>query len=86
LAPLSREEAEAMIAELKTRPLLQGYRGATPKDVDALIDVLLRISQLAENNPRIAELDLNPVLVHERGTTIVDARIRLYAGALAPVH
>jgi acetyl coenzyme A synthetase (ADP forming)-like protein len=77
LAPLSRDDAEAMIAELKTSPLLHGYRGSTPKDVDALVDVLLRISQLGEGNPRIAELDLNPVIVHEEGATIVDARIRL---------
>ena len=77
LAPLSRRDAEEMIRELKTLPLLQGYRGATPKDIGALTDVLLRVAQLAEDHPNILELDINPVLLHERGMSIVDARIRI---------
>lgn len=77
LAPLSRRDANEMIRELKTLPLLQGYRGAAPKDMDALIDVLLRVARLAEDMPRIAEMDLNPLLLHEQGATLVDARVRI---------
>ena len=76
LTPLSREDAAGMIRELKTFPLLDGYRGSPQRDVAALEDVILRIGALVDDIPAIAELDLNPVLVHERGATIVDARIR----------
>jgi acyl-CoA synthetase (NDP forming) len=77
LTPLSREDASAMIRELKTYPLLEGYRGSPKRDVAALEAVILRIGKLVDDIPAIAELDLNPVLVHERGATIVDARIRV---------
>jgi acetate---CoA ligase (ADP-forming) len=66
-----------MIRELKTFPLLEGFRGALPADVAALEDALLRLSALAEDLPEIAELDCNPLVVLERGATILDARIRL---------
>lgn len=79
LTPLSREDASAMVRELKTYPLLEGYRGSPPRDVAALEDVILRIGALVDDFPSISELDLNPVLVHEHGATIVDARIRIGA-------
>jgi acyl-CoA synthetase (NDP forming) len=79
LTPLSVEDAGAMIRELKTFPLLEGYRGSPPRDVRALEEILLRIGALVDDIPSIAELDLNPVLVHEHGATIVDARIRVTA-------
>jgi acetate---CoA ligase (ADP-forming) len=47
------------------------------RDVAALEDVLLRVSVLAEYLPQVAELDINPLIVHEEGATIVDARIRV---------
>lgn len=77
LTPVSREDASAMIRELKTFPLLEGYRGSPRLDIPALEDVILRVSALVDDIPAIAELDLNPVLVHESGATIVDARIRV---------
>jgi acetyl coenzyme A synthetase (ADP forming)-like protein len=79
LAPLSRTDAVEMVRQLKSFPLLGGYRGASPGDVDALVDTVLRISALVEDLPQIAELDLNPILVHEKGVTVVDARVRLAA-------
>jgi acetate---CoA ligase (ADP-forming) len=81
LAPLARSDAEEMLNELKTLPLLNGYRGSTPKDTAALIDALLRVAQLAEDTSQVMEMDLNPVLVHARGVSIVDARIRIAASA-----
>ena len=79
LTPIARAEAHAMIDELRVRPLLSGYRGGPLGDVDALADVIVRVGALVDDLPQIAELDLNPVRVHERGATIVDARIRVAA-------
>jgi len=79
LAPLSKQDATAMIASLKGQALLAGVRGQAGADGDSLIDMLLRISQLATDFPRIAELDLNPVLSFGagNGSQAVDVRIRL---------
>jgi acetyl coenzyme A synthetase (ADP forming)-like protein len=77
LAPLTAEDARAMIRELKTYPLLQGYRGGSPCDVPALEDALLRLSALADDLPQIAELDCNPLIVREKGAVILDARVRV---------
>jgi len=77
LTPLSKEDASEMIRSLKTYPLLTGFRGAPVCDVTALEDALLRVSAMVEDIPQIAELDCNPLVVHERGATILDARIRV---------
>ena len=66
-----------MIRSLKTCPLLAGFRGQPPADVSALEDALVRLSVLADDLPEIAELDCNPIIVHQTGATIVDARIRV---------
>jgi acetyl coenzyme A synthetase (ADP forming)-like protein len=77
LAPLSELEADEMLRELKTYPLLTGYRGGPVYDVRALSDAILRVGAMVDELPEIAELDLNPVLVHPRGVTIVDGRVRV---------
>jgi acyl-CoA synthetase (NDP forming) len=77
LAPLTRDDAAEMLRSLKTFPLLTGYRGQPARDVEALLDIIVRTSLLADDLPEIAEMDCNPILVHERGATIVDARIRV---------
>ncbi len=77
LAPLTRADTSSMLQELRSFPLLDGYRGAPPLAVCALEDVLLRISALAEDHPQIAELDSNPVIVTEYAAIVVDARIRV---------
>ena len=51
---------------LTTFPLLDGFRGASPKDVDALVDVVLRVASMAEHHPAIVEVDCNPVMVMPR--------------------
>jgi acyl-CoA synthetase (NDP forming) len=79
ITPVTPGEAQHMIRSLKTYRLLDGYRGAPKADVAALEDVLLRVSALVEAHPQIAEMDLNPVIVHPRGAVAVDARIRLDA-------
>jgi acetyl-CoA synthetase (ADP-forming) len=66
-----------MIRSLATYPLLNGYRGAPPADVHALEELLLRVGAMVEAHPEVAEMDLNPVMMLERGALVVDARIRL---------
>jgi acyl-CoA synthetase (NDP forming) len=79
LTPLSKEDASEMIHSLKTYPLLNGFRGAPVCDVAALEEGLLRLSAMVEDLPHIAELDLNPFVVHEHGAAILDARFRVTA-------
>lgn len=79
LTPLSNEDASEMIRELKTYPLLTGFRGSVPCDVVALEEGLLRVSAMVEDLPQIAELDCNPFVIRETGATILDARIRVTA-------
>lgn len=81
LTPLSNEDAAEMIHELRTYPLLTGFRGSVASDIGALEEGLLRVSALVEDIPQIAELDCNPFVVHETGATILDARIRVTAVA-----
>jgi acetate---CoA ligase (ADP-forming) len=66
-----------MIKETKSAPILQGIRGNEASDRKALVDLLLAVSDIVEAYPDIQEMDLNPVVVHERGVSIVDARIIL---------
>jgi acyl-CoA synthetase (NDP forming) len=77
LTPLTRDDAREMVRDLKTSPLLTGFRGQPARDVEALEDVLLRVSAMAEDLPQIAELDINPLVVLEHGASILDARVRL---------
>ncbi len=78
LAPLSREDAIAMIQSIKGYPILEGTRGEKPVDIDAVVDILLRLSELGTDFPRIDEMDLNPVLVFPKGkgAAVIDARIK----------
>lgn len=85
LTPLSNEDASEMVRELKTYPLLTGFRGSASCDVAALEEGLLRVSAMVEDIPQIAELDCNPFVIHERGATILDARIRVVAVAPRPL-
>jgi acyl-CoA synthetase (NDP forming) len=77
-APVSALEAAAMLGELKASPLLNGFRGAPKADVPALAQLIAQISQLAAGYAHdIAEIEINPVLVHPigEGVTIVDALV-----------
>lgn len=79
IAPLTRADAETMIGEIRAVALLKGARGEKPADLDAVVDGLLRLSQLVTDFPQIVELDLNPLLVFARGEGAValDARLTL---------
>ena len=77
IAPLTDEDANELVLGGKTGTLVRGYRGKPPADVDAIVDLALRLSQLGEDLPEVAELDLNPVLARPDGCVAVDARIRV---------
>ena len=75
IPPLTEALARRMVESLRCWPLLTGYRGRPPVDVDGLIEVLIRMSFLVAQTPNIAELDINPLLVTPGGVTALDARI-----------
>lgn len=75
LAPVTPEEARDMITSLRLFPLLRGVRGQPPADLDALVDALVRLSELAWDHPEVAELDINPVFAFADGCCAVDCRI-----------
>lgn len=77
IAPITEDEAREMITEVKAYPLLRGYRNVPPADVDAIIKILLNTSRLVAERQEIKELDLNPVMVYDKGAKAVDARIVL---------
>jgi len=75
VVPLTDLDVDTMIKEIKGYPLLTGIRGEKPKDIDVLKDIIIRISQMAVDHPEIREVDLNPIIAHEKGASVVDARI-----------
>jgi acetyl coenzyme A synthetase (ADP forming)-like protein len=77
LAPLTDLDAEELVHAGKAGRLVAGFRGAAPADDDALVDLMLRLSRLAEDLPEVAELDLNPVLALHDRCVAVDARVRV---------
>jgi acetyltransferase len=79
VAPFSREEAEEMIREIRAYPLLEGVRGESPADHEAMVDALLRVGQLVTDFPQIVELDINPLMVFDegRGAMALDMRLVL---------
>jgi acyl-CoA synthetase (NDP forming) len=77
VAPITQEDAEEMITEVKAYPLLKGYRNTPPADINAIVNVLLSTSKLVMDYPEIKELDLNPIMAYEKGAKTVDARIIL---------
>lgn len=78
--PLSRADAREMLAELRYRAILDGVRGAPAADTESVEDLLMKVSQLAAAHPGLAEIDLNPVIVHSKGYSVVDARMILSPG------
>jgi acyl-CoA synthetase (NDP forming)/RimJ/RimL family protein N-acetyltransferase len=81
LTPLTDRDAYEMVRELRTFPLLDGFRGASPCDVAAVEDVLLRLSAMAEAHEEIVEIEINPLIVSPSGAAAVDVRARI---AIAP--
>ncbi len=66
-----------MIHEIKGFPILDGYRGKPKADIDAIVNILLKVSDFVIKHEEINEMDLNPVFIYEKGLICVDARIIL---------
>ncbi|UCG35999.1 MAG: acetate--CoA ligase family protein [Candidatus Bathyarchaeota archaeon] len=77
IAPVSKHEADLMITEIKAYPVLKGYRNHPTLDTEIVADIIVNTSKLIMSHPLVKELDLNPVLIYERGAQTVDARIIL---------
>lgn len=79
LTPLSREEVKAQLRSIRSFPLLQGVRGEQQADLDMIEDTVLRVSQLVSDFPEIVEMDINPLVVYNKGegAIVLDARIIL---------
>ncbi len=77
--PLTDLDAREMLGDVRSSRLLEGYRGGDVGDVEALLEVLLRVSAMVEAVPELVEMDMNPVKVRlpGQGVCVVDARIRV---------
>lgn len=81
IVPLEKRDAREMIRDIKGFPLLEGYRGSEPVDVENLEKLLLKVSDFVEKTPDIKELDLNPIFAYKDGAVAVDARVILEKAA-----
>ncbi len=77
IVPIARRDAAEMIKEIKAYSLLKGYRGMEPADINALEDILMKVSDFVDKTPEIKEIDLNPVIAYKDSAVAVDARIVL---------
>jgi acetyltransferase len=75
--PVDRDELMGMIREIRGYRILTGARGSAPKDIDSLVDILLKLSRLAQDFEQIREIDLNPVMSYPEGCLALDARFIL---------
>ena len=83
LTPLTPKEAEDMVLQIKAAPLLCGFRGQPGVNINAVQEILLRLSQMVTDLPMIRELDLNPLLAFKERVLVVDARISISTEAAA---
>ena len=75
ILPVTDDDIRAMIHEIEGYRLIRGYRGEPPRDEEALVRIIAAMTRLFAENPQIREFDLNPVILYERGASVVDARI-----------
>lgn len=80
--PINRKEIMAMVKEIRAYPLLLGVRGEEKKDLDAVVDMIIRVGTVLYRCERIADIEINPLMVYEhgRGGKAVDVRILLTRG------
>ncbi len=77
VAPLTYEDAEDMIKDIKGYKLLTGYRGSEPVDIDSLKEALVKVGEIGLELDEVVEMDLNPVMAYPNGVMVVDARVIL---------
>jgi acetyltransferase len=83
---LEEPDIDEMIKETKAYHLLRGFRGSNPLDIQSLKDTLLKTASLVTTFPEIREMDINPLLVYEKGVCAVDVKITLSHNLVADVH
>ncbi len=81
VAPLMPEDADEMVREIKSYRILEGYRGMPPRDIEAIKDIILKVSKLMLELEKIQDIDLNPIMLYAKGegAKVVDARVILRA-------
>jgi len=77
ISPIKREDAHRMVHEIKGAEILEGFRGMAPIDIEAVVDVMLKVAMIMETYEAITELDINPLLGYEKGVLAVDGLIIL---------
>ncbi|GAJ08176.1 unnamed protein product, partial [marine sediment metagenome] len=77
VVPLTKGDAYEMVKQIKGYPILEGIRGEEPSNIEAIVDIIMKVSRLASENEAISELDLNPVFIFKDGASVVDARMIL---------
>jgi acetyltransferase len=77
LAPLTAAQAGAMLDRTAAGKVLAGYRGKSPADREPVVQAILALAQIALDWPQVAEIEINPLIVRQRGAVAVDARVRL---------
>jgi acetyltransferase len=79
LAPMSRKDIQEMITETKAAALLRGVRGEPPADINSVVDMILRVSQLVTEFPEIQEMDINPLFAYNEGegASALDVKISI---------
>jgi len=77
VVPVAKSEVDKMIHEINSFPILMGVRGENRKDINAVIEAIFNIGILVEQFPEITELDINPLVVYEKGAKVLDARITI---------
>jgi len=77
IAPVTKFDAESMLGEIKAAKILEGYRGTPPRDKDALVDIIMKLSRFMEEQELVTDVDLNPIMAFEKGkgAAIADARV-----------
>ncbi len=77
VAPVAKKEIRRMVREIESYPILAGVRGEKSKDIEAIVDTIYRIGILVTKFEEIAELDINPLIVYEKGAKVADARMSI---------
>lgn len=77
IAPVTKYDAESMLKEIRAAKILEGYRGTPPRDKEALVDIIMKLSKFMEEQESVTDVDLNPIMTFEegKGAKIADARV-----------
>jgi acyl-CoA synthetase (NDP forming) len=75
--PIQREDAKAMLGELRGARLLRGHRGGPKVDRNAVIDAIMAVARCAASNPEVVELEINPLFAYDHGAVAIDVRALL---------